>query len=82
MHRKVPTALWQMSGRTTSNTFFLILLSIQLSRTKWTNNATLYTYYSENKKGQATGENVVCCNVFCAQNLLSDLEEYVFIILS
>lgn len=60
-----------MNCRTTINTFFLTLLSIQLLRTKWTSNATLYMHYSE----KAKGKSVFYRNVFHAQNLLPGLEE-------
>lgn len=47
MRHKAPTTSWPMNCPTTINTFFLILLSIQLFSTKWTGNATLYMHYSE-----------------------------------
>lgn len=65
MHHKAPTTLWQMRCYTTISIFFLILLSIQLFKTKRRGNAILCIRYSENKKEQAKGNSVICYNVFC-----------------
>lgn len=35
-------------------------------------------HYSENEKGQAKEKSVVCCDIQCAQDLMSDLEEHVY----